>query len=168
MHSQESACRKSSCGINGMKPKMITTATTTSTRRKVKYEDKSDSDESDNSEEKESDHFEEESDSFEEDDDLEISEENESADDRDVNVSKKLHETWSRLSLPIDGSEIVGKWFAGIFKTKRSKRLYIGQLMEQFLKDENGDVDVIEMRCLRPRVGLSTVMKGTPDHLPDS
>ena len=53
---------------------MITTATATSTRRKVKYGNESDSDESDNFEE-ESDAFEEESDSFEEDDGPENSEE---------------------------------------------------------------------------------------------
>ena len=39
--------------------------------------------------------------------------------------------------------------------------------MKRFLKDENGDVFAIEMRCLKPRVGLSTVMEDTPDHLPD-
>ena len=92
-----------------------------------------------------------------------------SVDDGNVNVdvSKKLHETWCRLSPPIKESEIVGKWFAGIYETKRSRRLCLGQLMKRFLKDENGDVDTIEMRCLKPRVGLSTVMEDTPDHLPD-
>ena len=38
--------------------------------------------------------------------------------------------------------------------------------MKRFLKDENGDVDTTEMRCLKPRVGLSTVMEVTPHHLP--
>ena len=37
-------------------------------------------------------------------------------------------------------------------------------LMKRFLKDENCDVDAIEMRCLKPRVGLTTVME---NHLPD-
>ena len=43
-------------------------------------------------------------------------------------------------------------------------------LMKQFLKDENGDVDAIKMRCLKPRAGLSTVIENTPDirdHLHD-
>ena len=40
-------------------------------------------------------------------------------------------------------------------------------LMKQFLEDENGDVDVIEIGCLKPRVGLSTVMEDTPHHVID-
>ena len=77
-------------------------------------------------------------------------------------ASKTLLETWCHLSPPIKESEIMGKWFAGIYETKRSKSLCIGQFMKQFLKDENGDVDAIEMRCLKPKVGLSTVMEDTP------
>ena len=78
------------------------------------------SDESDNFEE-ECDTFKEKSGSFEEDDNLENSEENESVDDGIVNVSKKLHETWYHLSLPINDSEIVGKLFAWIYETKGAK-----------------------------------------------
>ena len=124
------------------------------TRRKAKYKDGSDSDENDNfeeQEEEESDAFKEESDIVEEDDDPENSEENESADDGNLYVSNKLHKTQCCLYLPINENKILGKWFAGIYKTK-SKRLCIGQLMEQFPKDENVDVDVIEMRCLNPEL----------------
>ena len=39
--------------------------------------------------------------------------------------------------------------------------------MKRFLKGENGDIDVIEMRCINPRAGLSAVMEDTLDHLPD-
>ena len=91
-----------------MKPEMITTVTAISKRRKKIWR-WSDSDESDKSEE-ECDAFEEESDSFEEDDDPENSEMNESADDGNVNVSKKLCERLCLLFLTIHGSEIVGKW----------------------------------------------------------
>ena len=107
---------------------MITTATATSTTRKVKYEDDSDSDESDNFSEKRCGAFEEEKRSFEE--------ENEGADDRNVNVSQKLHEIWCCLSLPINEKDILGKWFAGIYETKRSKRLSIGQLTLKMLGDQ--------------------------------
>ena len=54
---KKSTCSKASCCIDRINPKMITTATTTSTRRKVKYEDESDSDESDNFDEEECDAF---------------------------------------------------------------------------------------------------------------
>ena len=150
------------------KLKIITPAIATSTRR-VKYEEQSDSNESANFEEEEEESyvFEEENGSFEEENDAENSEENESADDGNVNISKKLHKTWCHLSLPINEIEILGKWFAEIHKTKRSKRLCIGQLWSNFFKDENRDVDAIEMRCLKSRVGLSTVIEDTTDHLPD-
>ena len=92
----------------GIKPETITTVTAISKRRKKIWR-WSDSDESDKSEE-ECDAFEEESDSFEEDDDPENSEMNESADDGNVNVSKKLCERLCLLFLTIHGSEIVGKW----------------------------------------------------------
>ena len=39
--------------------------------------------------------------------------------------------------------------------------------MKRFLKEENGDVDAIEMRCLKPGIGLSTVMEDRPYYLPD-
>ena len=39
--------------------------------------------------------------------------------------------------------------------------------MKQFLDDENGNVYAIEMECLKPKVGLGTIMEDTIDHLPD-
>ena len=95
---KELAPSKAFCCIDELKPKMITTVTATSTRRRVKYEEEPDSDENDKFKKEESDASDEESVSFEEDDHLENTEETESADD--VNVSEKLHETWYCLSLP--------------------------------------------------------------------
>ena len=120
---KKSACNKA-CYIDEIKPKMIPTATATSTRRKVKYKDELDNDESDNFKEEECNAFEEESGSFEKHDDPENSEEIESTNDGNVNISKKLHETWCHLYLPINESEIVGKWFAGICETKTSRKDY--------------------------------------------
>ena len=117
---KKSTCSKTCC-IDEIKPKMITATTATWNRRQRKYEDAPDSDESDNSEGEEGDAFESESDSFE-DDGPENTEVNESADDRNVNVSKKLHEIWCHVSPPINESKIVGKWFVQIHETKQSKR----------------------------------------------
>ena len=39
--------------------------------------------------------------------------------------------------------------------------------MKHFLDDENDNVYAIEMGCLKPKVGLGTIMEDTPDHLPD-
>ena len=52
-------------------------------------------------------------------------------------------------------------------KVKKGKKLCIGRLTRRFLEDKDGEVDGIEMRCLKPKVGLGTVMEDTPDHLPD-
>ena len=52
---------------------------------------------------------------------LEINEENESADDGNVNVWKKLPETYCQLSLSINKSEIVGSGLQGYMKQKNIK-----------------------------------------------
>ena len=39
--------------------------------------------------------------------------------------------------------------------------------MKHFIKDEIGDTDEIGMRCLKPKISLSTIMEYTPDHLAD-
>ena len=51
----------------------------------------------------------------------------------------------------------------------KGKKLYIGRLARRFLEDKDGEVDGIriEMRCLKPKVGLGTVMEDTQNHLPD-
>ena len=44
---------------------------------------------------------------------------------------------------------------------------YIGCLLKRFLKDEDGDVDSIQLHCLKPKeLGSGTVLEDT-DHLPD-
>ena len=45
--------------------------------------------------------------------------------------------------------------------------MYIGRLLKRFLKDEDGAVDSIQLHCLKPKVGSSTILEDTPDHLPD-
>ena len=40
-------------------------------------------------------------------------------------------------------------------------------MLKIFLKDEDGAVDSIPLHCLKPKVGNSTVLEDTPDHLPD-
>ena len=62
---------------------------------------------------------------------------------------------------------IIGKWYAVIFQSKRNKRLYIGKVLHHFLFDENGGVESLEIRCLKPKVGHGTILEVTPSHLPD-
>ena len=45
--------------------------------------------------------------------------------------------------------------------------MFTGRLLKQFLDDENGIVEAIEMRCVKPKVGTGTLFEDTPDHFPD-
>ena len=51
--------------------------------------------------------------------------------------------------------------------TKRISKLYVGKILKRFLADENGLVEKLEVRCLKPKVGSSTILEDTPAHLPD-
>ena len=62
---------------------------------------------------------------------------------------------------------IIGKWYAVIFQCKRNKRLYIGKVLHRFLFDENGGVESLEIRYLKPKMGHGTILEVTPSHLPD-
>ena len=46
-------------------------------------------------------------------------------------------------------------------------RLCIGQLTKVFYEEKNGDVREIVTNCLKSKVGSTTIMEETPDHLPD-
>jgi len=74
--------------------------------------------------------------------------------------------TWSSISLPNAEESIVGNWYAVVWQGKRTEILYIAQATKRFLVDKDGDVDSILMRCLKPKIGSGTTLKGTPKHLP--
>ena len=68
---------------------------------------------------------------------------------------------------PTEESTIIGRWYTRIYEMKRNRKLYIGRLLRRFLLEEDGKVESIEMRCLKPKVGSGTVLEDTPHHLPD-
>lgn len=78
-----------------------------------------------------------------------------------------LEETWKTFSPPVTEDMIQGKWYGVIFSNKRSSQLFIGKVLRRFLTDENGPVDTLEIRCLKPKVGSGTIVDDTPSHLPD-
>ena len=84
-----------------------------------------------------------------------------------VNPSMKLLRTWNNPSPLTQESEVISKWYIGMWETKKSKNLCIGRLMKQFLDEEDGKVFSVEMSCLKPKVGLETIMEETPENLPD-
>lgn len=169
---KKSVCGKAACQINGSKPVMILFNSKSKTGDDD-YDDDADDDFDDGDEESD----------CEGDDEINEDEGNDSEEESasdfgnkvvdNVNErkakspSERLLETWYSLSPPTQEKDIVGKWFAGIWATKKSKKLCIGRLMKRFLDDEDGKVTAIELSCLKPRVGLTTIMEETPSHLPD-
>ena len=45
--------------------------------------------------------------------------------------------------------------------------LLICKILKRFLVKKDGDVDALEMKFLKPKVGLGNVLEDTPLHLPD-
>ena len=79
-----------------------------------------------------------------------------------------MKKAWTSLAPPVQEQAIVGKWYAVIYQSKRNSNLFIGKVLRRFLTDENGgNVDSVEVRCLKPKVGLGTTLEDTPAHLPD-
>ena len=76
---------------------------------------------------------------------------------------------WS-LNPPALEEDLVGKWYAVIFKDVGKKRsvkyLYIGKLIRRFLQAENGPVTAIEVHCLKHKTGSGVILEDTPAHLP--
>eukprot|EP00111_Clytia_hemisphaerica_P011311 TCONS_00033114-protein len=66
---------------------------------------------------------------------------------------QKLKNCWKGLAPP---TKETGRWYAAIYTTKKTKRLYIGRLLKRFLKDEDGAVDSIQLHCLKPKVRSGT------------
>lgn len=150
-----SVCSKAACKVDGKCPQMIIPANHSakkSVKRKLLHDD------NDNLESSESDYTEEES----EDDDFATEDE---ANEVESEVDT-LNRVWSSINWPVEEDEIVGRWFAVIYNGKRTKTLYIAKANRRFLEDENGSIDKLLMTCLKPKVGLETLLEDTPKHLP--
>ncbi|XP_057302349.1 uncharacterized protein LOC130636595 [Hydractinia symbiolongicarpus] len=79
----------------------------------------------------------------------------------------RLVKLWKWLSPPTQEEEIVGKWFAVVFKPESAnvkKRtpaasLYIGKATTRFLLDADGPACGIEFDCLKLHVGSGTILE---------
>ena len=80
---------------------------------------------------------------------------------------KILQNTWDSLNPPNNEEDLVGKWYGVAFKTKRCHMLFIGKILKRFLKDEEGPVETLEIRCLKNKIGSGTILEDTPAHCPD-
>jgi len=141
-----SVCGKLACRNNGERPVMIVCSFASSKLPKStrgKYVDSDDSlDEmelTDNESEFDSDSELDKSLSFTDTDEIECG----------INQMK---ETWKYISPPNNEEEIIGKWFAVVYKGKKTENLFIAKAVRRFLLDEMGSVDSILMRCLKAKM----------------
>ena len=87
--------------------------------------------------------------------------------DAETKAKMKLLETWKSLAPPVKEEDIRGKWYAVAYTGKRRSVLLIGKILKRFLVEKDGDVDALEMKFLKPKVGLGNLLEDTPLHLPD-
>ena len=100
-----SVCSKASCKVNGIKPLMILPAKQHSISKQLFEEDSSD----------------------DQDEEIDFEESEMSKDEIDDEISiQKLKRCWKDLAPPTKENEVIGRWYAAIFTTKKTKRLYIG------------------------------------------
>ena len=153
----KSVCSKASCKIDGVKPVMVLP--------KRAYSSKKLFEESSNEEESCSDDDEE--DEVEDDDEEEDNEDcfPEEKNDEELGRVQILRNVWSSLSPPLSEEAIIGKWYTVIYQSKRGCNLFIGKVLRRFLTDENGPIESVEVRCLKSKVGLGTILEDTPAHL---
>jgi len=80
---------------------------------------------------------------------------------------ERLKEFWKSISPPIAEADVVQKWYAVIYTTKRKSYLYIGKALNRFLVDENGPVESLNIDCcLIPSVGNTDVLDLLPPNQP--
>ena len=86
----------------------------------------------------------------------ESSEEDEDDEDGDEMALLSL---WKWLSPPTEEEEIVGKWFALVYESKKKSYVYVGKALKRFLQDVNGLAIGLEMNCLKPKIGSGDVLE---------
>ena len=73
-----------------------------------------------------------------------------------------MEKTWSYLNPPTKECDVVGKWFACIYDTKRGPNLFIGKALTRFLYDENGHAAGVEIDCLQQKLGtVDSILRET-------
>ena len=80
---------------------------------------------------------------------------------------EKLKKVWQSISPPVPEVELCKNWYVIVFCGKRRKMLYVAKLIHQFIVDDGGPIDILQMRYLMPKNGSGNVLDDTPLHLPD-
>ena len=110
----------------------------------------------------------------EDDDDLKSlpeSDEPDDEDDKEVNgdiEKRNLLDLWIGLSPPVEEADVVQKWYGVIYYDAKAKpHLYVGKALKRFLSDEDGPVSGFEIECLKPHIGIGTILESNPSHRRD-
>ena len=77
--------------------------------------------------------------------------------------------TWEEISPPVKEDNLLNRFFGAIYyadKGRKKPLLYIGKLLRRFLKDENGPTDSLQLDCLKPGLGKTTILEEIPEHFP--
>ena len=95
-----------------------------------------------------------------------VSEDEENEDHGSERTIQSLQATWNFVKPCTAEDGIKGKWFCIVYGTKQS--LLVRKLLKRFLEDENGPVESLKIRCLKPKTGSGTVvLEDTHESLPD-
>ena len=81
-------------------------------------------------------------------------------------IINKLNKLWNSLSPPFQESSVINQLDGVVYETKKLQILYIGKLLHCLIDDENWDIELLQIRCLKPKVGMGTILEDTPAHLP--
>ena len=94
---------------------------------------------------------------------------NDDDDDDNANgdeVTDQLLKTWKGVKPRNKDENLLGKSYAVVYSGKRSKILFIGKLDQRFVVGADYEVDKLLITCLKPKVGLGTILEDTSKHLP--
>ena len=158
-------CSKARCKVDGKKPKMLLPIVATKKKTSRKLSESFDESESETDVSEESDGQ------------VDVSDDSdcvmETSDDEDKSGESQNEAAVSQLKKvrgSLDSStpeeEILGKWYAVVYAGKESMSLYVAKILRRFLIDENGPVDSILTRYLKPIAESETRLQATPEHLP--
>ena len=81
-------------------------------------------------------------------------------------IINKLNKLWNSLSPPFQEISVINRLDGVVYETKKLQILYIGKLLHCLIDDENWDIELLQIRCLKPKVGMGTILEDTPAHLP--
>ena len=80
-------------------------------------------------------------------------------------VTDQLLKIWKGVKPPNKEGNLVGKRYAVVYSVKCSKILFTTKHDQSVLVNADGEVDKLLMTCLKPKVGLGTILENKPKHL---